>query len=160
MNPYEIEDFQLQPGFESTGFTTDSGVKYYVYFKDISAGGVRIHSFGFEPIGYEMDDDFPHDHRIDDTIAKIVDVFFCGGRDMIVYYPHNDDKRRLRLFNFWFYRHLKKLQCGEIDKDSVTFRYDTNTEITICVIFKPHCKEIAQQILYGNDLGELWDNKS
>jgi hypothetical protein len=116
VNPYNLKPYTFQPGFESTKFTASSGQEYFVYLRDISALGKRVFDFAFEPIGADMDDDFPPDQRIGDTIALILDEAFCSGKDIVVYHPHNNDARRVRKFNIWYAKHQAKMKCGKLEK--------------------------------------------
>jgi hypothetical protein len=160
VNPYSVEPLALQPGFESTKFTTSSGQQFFVYFRDMSAFGKRVFDFAFEPIGADMDDDFPVDVRMGDTIACILDDAFYNGKDVIVYHPHNNDARRIRKFNIWYGRHQSKMRCGKLETDDITFIIDTSTEITLCFLYKPECGPIIENLITHGKFERMWEEKA
>ncbi|HEX8038653.1 MAG TPA: hypothetical protein VF490_05860 [Chryseosolibacter sp.] len=160
MNPYNVDPLTLTPGFESTKFITSAGQEFVVYLRDISAFGKRIFDFAFEPVGAELDGDFPVDVRMGDTIAVILDEAFCNGKDIIVYAPHENDPRRIRKFNIWYAKHQHKMKCGKLERDSVTFIIDTNTEVTLCFLFKPDCASIIQHVIATGDFERMWEEKA
>jgi hypothetical protein len=160
VNPYNLEPYSFQPGFESTTFTASSGQAYYVYFRDISALGKRVFDFAFEPIGTDMDGDFPSDNRIGDTIALILDHAFCNGKDIVVYHPHNNDARRVRKFNIWYAKHQSKMTCGPLESDEITFTFDTNSKITLCFLYKPDCASVIEPLITQGDLAQMWEEKA
>ena len=159
MSPYRIEDYSSQPGFESTKFTTDQGREYYAYFTDYSGGTVKIHSFDFEVVGTANDVRFPTDPRISFTLAIILEYYFNKYGGIVVYYPFNEDVRRLRLFDRWFELHKDQMNCGPLFKRKVTFEYDGASQITFCMIYQEQSREIAEKIIAG-DLIQLWDLKA
>jgi hypothetical protein len=161
VNPYEIKPYKIQPGFESTNFSTSTGLEFYVYFRDISAFGRRVFDFAFEPVPpADMNDDFPIDPRMGDTIAVILDNAFCSGKEVIVYHPHNNDPRRVRKFNIWYTKHQSKMKCGKLETDDITFTFDTVSEITLCFLYKPDCGSIIERLITQGDLPRLWEEKA
>lgn len=159
MNPYEIDPYSFKPGFESTRFITDSGLSYYVYFTDISDFGLKIYSFGFEPEGIDMDTALPLDRRVADTIATILQDNFCAGKDVIIYYPYNDDKIRLRKFDLWFTKYNPTVVCGSLERRTIEFDYDSGM-ITVSVIYRPECKETVDKEIVNGNLAGMWDQKA
>lgn len=156
LNPYEIRPSTAKPGLE---FTTKNGINYYVYFADESwIGKGKVYSFGFEPLGYPMDRQFPPDIRVGSTIAKILESYFNTKENIIVYIAFQDDPWRLRLFNCWFNRYKNHLSCPRIEKDEVTFVYDTSSSISISAVYKETYSVEAKSLLVGDDISKSWDD--
>lgn len=72
--------------------------------------------------------------------------------------PFEDDARRLSFLIYGFAGITGKLNCPQLEKDKVSFRYDTNSAITIMAIYKIAFREIAQSLLFGEDIAETWDD--
>jgi len=156
LNPYELTEVGY--GYE---FISDHHLTYYVYFTDVSAtfGVVDcVFSFGFELKHVPPNTEPPHDHRVGDTIATIVESFFLQNENIIIYVPYDKDKKdklRMRLFDFWFHRYRPWVTCP-LHQERLTFRLTADNLLTVTAIYKIEQQALVQQILF-HDLPKLID---
>jgi hypothetical protein len=153
LTPYQL--VATAKGYE---FTTDSQVKYEVYFTDVTPSfpgvNVKVFSFGFDCLSTPAHLDpnnLPADSKIGETIVAILDDFFSNNVDIIVFVPMDTDNKaelRLRLFDFWWHRYKPLMNCQEIEKDRYTFTYPDDQFIAT-MIYRVEVRLEAQAVIFG-----------
>jgi hypothetical protein len=146
------------PGFDKNEFDTDNGISYSVYLQDVSNDGIKAYSFGFEPIGIGMDAP-PRDPRVSDTICAVIEMYLSKHDCIIIYWPYEEDLKRVRLFDIWFTRYVGKVACGKLMKTKVVIKIE-KTDIHICIIAKEELTEYVNSKIATGNLPQVWEDKN
>jgi hypothetical protein len=124
-------------------FTSDSGIRYIVYFLDYSfmlpetdQFTEAIYTFNIEILG-NAPAQLPQDNRISTTVATVLRLFFEKIQNVAVYVCDSTDKRQMarkRKFDAWF----RKYNDGNIIKEDGIVQIEGITILNAILIHKKH----------------------